>query len=193
MKRHELRVKLEKPMKFRTVCFLAGLMLSALGAASDPQVDTLLSQMRKAYASVGSARLTVKAILVDKGGKELTTEVRFKRPKRVRETIEGLLSGGKTVTVTSDGKQVVSNGGVPFASEDEDALQEVNTPEINLETVALWDWERQLSTSENGNMHGARSSWFRTRPGTGSTGSCWKSGLGATSPSCGTSSTPKRS
>lgn len=143
-------------MGLRGALAFACIGLAGFGFGADREVEALLGQMRKAYGSIESAHLTVKATLLKpKAKREVTTEVKFKRPRQVRETIDGLLSGGKTVTVTSDGKHVVSNGGVPFASEDEDALGEVDTPGTNLETIALWDWQRQLSTAERGNMHGS--------------------------------------
>lgn len=138
----------------RRVIFLALLpLLASLAQAADPEVEALLANMRKAYSAIKTAKITTKTILPSQAGEfELTTETTFQSPNHVWAKVSGFPGTPASLIVRTDGKKVVQEG--PQGKKEEKwSLDAVNEPlPINLETLNLWDWKRQLSTGAGGNM-----------------------------------------
>ncbi len=120
-------------------------------------VSTLLSRMRSAYASAGTARLS--AVITFYPSPEqvlrLSLEMEYIKPDRVRVLLS---SGEERVLVVSDGK-VVSVVHEPSGSRllNPFSLEHLNASVPgNLETICFWDWRRQLSSEGEGKMAGSQ-------------------------------------
>lgn len=142
-------------MKISPLIALGLVALSSFAQAAEAEAEALLKAMREAYQGIKAARMQSSTTLFAEGNKlDATFEISFKGPNKVRVTTDKLfgmdvqlkvLSDGKTITVsTPEGKEES-----PFTVE---GLSE-GAP-MNLEVLCLWDWKRQLSTDDEGNMKG---------------------------------------
>jgi len=140
-------------MKIRSLVAACLVSLSAFAIAADADVEALLGKMRDAYKGVKGARFqTQTTMFVESEKLEAEFDVTFKNPNKVRLTTDKLfgmegqvkvISDGKTISIiTPDGKEEI-----PFSVE---AMSD-GAP-VNLETLCFWDYNRQLSTGEDGNM-----------------------------------------
>lgn len=129
------------------------LAISAVSFAADKEVEELLAKMRETYKTTKSAKFTTTTrIFGDEGEQKADVEVQFKNPNKVKLTLDGMFGIPGKISIISDGKKIQSEvmgekDTGPFTVE---ALSE-GSP-LNLETLCFWDYERQLSTGESGNM-----------------------------------------
>jgi outer membrane lipoprotein-sorting protein len=133
---------------------IALVLLAACGAQAQKaskEVEKLLSSMRTAYQAASSATVDVLSI-TEFDGKEEKMEVRldYAKPNLIRLIFS---FRGSIVTRISDGKKVstkVEGGKASTEALTLDALG--GGAPINLESLAFFDWKRQLSTEPGGNM-----------------------------------------
>ena len=139
----------------RTLLIFLMLSLTSIGFAADKAVEDLLAKMRKAYSNVKTASFHT-LIMVTQGGQALKVnlDVEYATPNKIRADMDlsGLVKGtvycdGKTVTVVREGSEDASDQ--PYSI---DSLGRALFA-ANLETINFFDWKRQLSTDESGNMH----------------------------------------
>jgi outer membrane lipoprotein-sorting protein len=143
-------------MRLRSLFVLTLLAASVASFAADPKVEELLGKMRDSYKAIKSAKFEVKSKLHREDKEfEATTNVLFKSPNKVSlELTPDDQEGDEHFTLyyRHDGKKMA-------AGEAKDKLQsreysEDAFPEgMNLETIAFWDWDKQLNTAEDKNMH----------------------------------------
>jgi outer membrane lipoprotein-sorting protein len=136
------------------VCALA---LTGLGASSQagPEVESLLSAMRKSYRDVTSVQLQVRLKQYFPTSRRTRIfSLDYVRPNRIRYVSA---VGAERVSRFSDGKRVVT-----FRT-DRRAEETLPSPANlgrqlpgNLEWLCFFDWEKQLSTSAGNNMSGSR-------------------------------------
>lgn len=124
--------------------------------AADKDVEALLAKMRDAYKGVKTAKFTATTYIQGPFGQQgVTGQFSYSTPNKIHALVMGLpAAGGNDVVLTSDGKMMQAeglegrSGKRPF---DEQAI--VEALPFNLETLNFWDYPRQLSTAEKGNMH----------------------------------------
>ncbi len=121
--------------------------------AANKEVEDLLTQMRRAYSSVKSARLIVKTTSPRFGDQVLTTELSYARERKIHAKLSGLQTlNGRSIVFVSDGKKISVEdlaGNIKNADFD---LDFIPVP-VNLESMSFWDWKRQLSTAPGANMN----------------------------------------
>jgi outer membrane lipoprotein-sorting protein len=146
-------------MNFRATLAGAMLLISVFAAAADKEVEELLASMRSVYEKTKTAKLQTETLL-NIEDKEIKSEfdIQFKSPNMVKMTTDNIFGLEARVTLKCDGKMIT----VTSPDEKEETpftLEELSSAmPVNLETMSFWDWKRQLSTDENGNM---RKSEFR--------------------------------
>ena len=131
--------------------------LSAGAFAADKEVEDLLAKMRKAYKNIGTVTFKLESTILTPNGDIVIHMIGgFKSPNKMYVDIE--LPGAR-VKVVSDGKKVYSVRG------DSERIMEMpyNIDVLgdalmgaNLEVINFYDWERQLSTGADGNMHDSK-------------------------------------
>lgn len=142
-------------MNARLITFAALLLVGASAFAADKDVEALLAKMRQAYKSTKSAKFTTRALVPGPFGEaEIETVVSFVSPNKIHALVKGVPeAGGSDVTFRTDGKTMVAEGMSQGKVEGPFDVQiMVQALAANLETLNFWDWERQLSTKEGGNM-----------------------------------------
>jgi|GEM_PF-2066329 len=123
----------------------------APASPKSPEIEQLLAEMREAYRRVDSAKLNVLHSSRKQGKPfQIVIDISFKKPNRIRAKVP---KGGDLgdVLVITDGKKVSWFGGP------DGPMVDTFDPErfpvsLNLETLCLWDYDRQLSTGKGGNM-----------------------------------------
>ena len=143
-------------MKTRSLLVLCCLAISAAGFAADKEVEALLAKMRDAYQKVKTAQFTATTFITGPFGEQgVTGKFSFANPNKIHALVMGLpAAGGNDVVLTSDGKMMQAEGLEGRSGKrkfDEQAI--VEALPFNLETLNFWDYARQLSTGEKGNMH----------------------------------------
>ncbi len=145
---------------------------SCLAISADKEVEDLLKAMRVAYQSVATAKLSTETDLAQGGNKmRMKIELQFARPNKLRAKVT---SGDESpVTIVSTGTQIIAKeGGAEARSRsmayDLDRLGQMLP--ANLETLNFFDWKRQLSTAEGGNM---KTSTFKIVKGESWNGKTW--------------------
>ena len=131
--------------------FVTALSVFGQAADADKEVEKLLANMRQAYQSAQSASVVSKST-TEIDGKDETFAVRmdYAKPNLLRMVFT---FRGQEAMKISDGKKVymIVGGGKPHEQKlTLDALG--GDAPINLETMAFFDWKRQLSTSSGANM-----------------------------------------
>jgi outer membrane lipoprotein-sorting protein len=142
-------------MRSRLLSLFALAVVPAMALSADKETEELLTKMRKAYSSTRSARIFAQATVPsDVGELDIQIETTYIRPDKIHAVIKTPAEfGGMTMTLKTDGKKILLSGGPggkevrPF-----DLENVVNNVPVNLETMNFWDWKRQLSTKEGGNM-----------------------------------------
>jgi hypothetical protein len=139
----------------------ASFLILALSVCSeaDTQTEALLARMRNAYKALNSAAYTVDAKVKGPAGEASAhTDVVCATHERFRAAVTGNPStGGKTVTVVSDGTSIRTSGlpgldrTIPFSFDAAARLLPVNA-----EGLSFWDWPRQLSTGEIGTLRNVK-------------------------------------
>jgi outer membrane lipoprotein-sorting protein len=141
-------------MTIKSIALTLFVALSTAALAADKEVEELLSKMRDAYKGTKSVRMTTAVTSYFEEEKfESTFEISFKNPNKVRMTTDKLFGMEGQIKIISDGKTITvitpeEKDEVPYSIE---AMSD-GAP-VNLETLCLWDWKRQLSTEAEGNMH----------------------------------------
>lgn len=114
--------------------------------------------MRKAYASVKTAKFTLTSSFDDRLGKAkvVTGNFVYARPGKLNAKISGLTVRTHLIyVVVSDGKKIKTSIGKVQPSVGAYSAENL-TAEFgyaNLETICFWDYAKQLSTAPGGNMH----------------------------------------
>lgn len=130
---------------------VAGMVAIAGGArASDPQVETLLGQMRAAYKAVKAAHLKVECRLEQF---TLNADMLYKSPSKMKVSVTSDRIKGAMVRVT-DGKSVSTRNPGSTGNTTQKYTKdnfEMGLP-LNLESLCLFDYARQLSTERGNNM-----------------------------------------
>ncbi|MEA2552871.1 MAG: hypothetical protein QOJ65_1047, partial [Fimbriimonadaceae bacterium] len=136
---------------------LAMVVLGGLAhGQADAGTEALLEKMRKAYASIASARInTTCRFFHGRKSLDAVSVVEFANPMFVRVQTKGVpgLTKPSFLAVT-DGKQAYLDGlpdGSVTLPYDSDKFSRY-LPQLNLEVLCLWDWKRQLSTAPKGFM-----------------------------------------
>lgn len=131
-------------------------MLFALSALclpveADKDVEKLLSNMRQAYQSANSATILSKTKTKIEGKEEaFEVHMDYVKPNLIRMVFA---FRGQEVAKISDGKKIYTMVGTGKAHEEKLTLDGLGgDAPINLETMAFFDWKRQLSTSPGANM-----------------------------------------
>ena len=142
-----------KKIALLTLC--AALSTGAL--AADQEVEDLLAKMRNSYRTIGTVTFKLESTILTANGDIVIHMIGgFKSPNKMYVDIE--LPGAR-VKVVSDGKKVYSVRG------DSERIMEMpyNIDVLgdalmgaNLEVINFYDWERQLSTGADGNMHDSK-------------------------------------
>lgn len=131
------------------------LALSAVSFGADKDVEALLTKMRNVYKSAKSAKFTTHSIIPGPLGEaEVMIEVSYSAPNKIYAKVKGMAeSGASEVTFRTDGKKIVAEG-LPSGKVEQPYNVQliVQVLPVNLETLNFWDWKRQLSTAEGGNM-----------------------------------------
>ena len=131
--------------------------LSTGALATNDEVEELLAKMRKTYQTLGTVTFKLESTILTPNGDIVIHMIGgFKSPNKMYVDIE--LPGAR-VKVVSDGKKVYSVRGdserimeVPY---DIDIMGDALMG-ANLEVINFYDWERQLSTGKDGNMHDSK-------------------------------------
>ena len=131
--------------------------LSTGALATNDEVEELLAKMRKTYQTLGTVTFKLESTILTPNGDIVIHMIGgFKSPNKMYVDIE--LPGAR-VKVVSDGKKVYSVRG------DSERIMEMpyNIDVLgdalmgaNLEVINFYDWERQLSTGADGNMHDSK-------------------------------------
>lgn len=142
-----------RPVPRLLLCFAycAALAASSFARDADKEVEKLLASMRQAYQSTQSASIVSKST-TEIEGKEETFAVRmdYTKPNLLRLVFT---FRGQELTKISDGKKVYTVAGSGKPHEQKLTLDALGgDAPINLETMAFFDWKRQLSTSLGANM-----------------------------------------
>lgn len=120
-------------------------------ASADMDSATLLSKMRSAYEGVKSAKFHVIGKGFSPASKEQISDFEYKAAKKVRAEVVGLFDEKSKIVFTANGDKFSArdeSGKLPATTFDFEQFQ----PAGNLETLCFWDWKKQLSTEEGGNM-----------------------------------------
>lgn len=139
------------PRNLFLFAFLTALSSIGRAADADKEVEKLLSNMRQAYQSAQTASVVSKST-TEIDGKEETFAVRmdYAKPNLLRMVFT---FRGQEATKISDGKKVYMMVGGGRPHEQKLSLDSLGgDAPINLETMAFFDWKRQLSTSSGANM-----------------------------------------
>lgn len=126
--------------------------LAAFACPSDPTVEELLSGMRRAYRETKTANFQTKSEIREEG-QELTVVLdgQYMSPNKMKVSFTGVPSGA--VTLYCDGTKVsVAIEGKVVRTMDYTLDSLGRSLFANLETLSFFDWKRQLSTEEGGNM-----------------------------------------
>lgn len=150
-----------------------GILLAVASSAfcADKQVEALLAKMRDSYSRVKSARVNLSSDITGQNGKPVhtTSVLLYQAPWNMRVDAN---FGKVHVTQISNGKTntIVGPTGRPNTSPA--SLDTIGNAlgVLNLETISLWDWRRQLSTDQGANMH---DSTFRIKTGESWSGKKW--------------------
>lgn len=135
-------------------CTFLSAVFPAAPIPYDVEVEELLSKLRIMYASPETARLEVAVRQVAEGGfTEFTVRFEYAKPNKLR--VEVTQDDKKQLDLVSDGKKVAifEAGGRLKETKDFDVKSLEKIVPANLETISFYDWQRQLSTAECGNMH----------------------------------------
>lgn len=127
--------------------------VSSMAVAADEEVEKLLGAMRDAYKAVNTAKFTtVTTMNIEEKDVSTTFEATYKAADKLylwtdnMFGMEGkikLICDGKTISVTTPSDKDET----PFS------LEELSSAmPLNLESMCFWDWKRQLSTGDDGNM-----------------------------------------
>ncbi|MCO5297031.1 MAG: hypothetical protein M9921_09260 [Fimbriimonadaceae bacterium] len=160
-------------MRIRLLSLATLLALSAVSFGADKDVEALLAKMTGVYKSAKSAKFTTHSIIPGPLGEaEVITEVSYLAPNKIYAKVKGFeAAGAAEVTFRTDGKKMVVEG-LPTGKVEQnyDVQMVVQALPVNLETLNFWDWKRQLSTAEGGNM---KQSTFKIVKGEKWKGSEW--------------------
>lgn len=127
-------------------------LVSTITHAADKDVEVLLEKMRKVYGGTNSAHIVVKTTSLRFGEQVITSDLTYVKPRKISAKVFNLPSlKGKTWSFISDGKDVAIDDLSGNAQRSKFDLDLIPIP-INLEAMAFWDWERQLSTGPGSNM-----------------------------------------
>ena len=128
----------------------------SLTPVQDMDTEELLGKMRQVYRETKSASFQTKSSINEKGEKIVVTlNGEFANPNKMRVAFVGLPSG--EATLICDGKEVAiviegqAKRGLEYSV---DNLGK--SLFANLETLCFFDWKRQLSTGEGGNMRSSK-------------------------------------
>ena len=142
-----------RPMKLRQLISASLLALAAFSVAADKEVEDLLKSMRDTYKGVKAAKIVTKSTIETPMGKgDVTTDLSFMAGNKIYAVIKGIPGVEKDIIVRSDGKKIKSEGTPAGDNEVDWSIDNLQGLPVNLETLNFWDWERQLSTSDGGNM-----------------------------------------
>ena len=141
-------------------CFAMACLGSAQkpeGAVIEPAASALLAKMRSAYAAVKSAEISTTYEQVGAGTKVMMkSECSYLAPLsfRIKSTgLPGLSPSG--YSLVTDGQNIhiegLPGGGLTQPYSERKMWQDL--PQLNLEVLCFWNWQRQLSTEPRGNMH----------------------------------------
>lgn len=132
---------------------LLALTLGLINFAPAQDIDsaTLLKKMTEAYKAVKTAKFSVQGTGFVPGGRKTSMEILFKAPESIRAVASGIFSETSRLIFTTTGNKVTITDG-----DGKKDKQEVDFDQMrltgNLETLCFWDYAKQLSTSEGGNM-----------------------------------------
>jgi outer membrane lipoprotein-sorting protein len=127
-------------------------VLTASAFAADPEVEDLLSKMRQAYRELKTVTFQTKSQINEKGDQlTVTLDGEFMNPNKMRVAFAGLPSG--EATLICDGKSVAIVVTKSIKQTLEYSVDNLGRSLFaNLDTLSFFDWKRQLSTAEGGNM-----------------------------------------
>ena len=124
---------------------------SPAGSRATDDVERLLERMRTAYQSLAfaNARFGIQGV-----HRSMRGVIEYTRPATLSAKLEIPHYG--QVTVRADGQSIrVSDPLLPAPEELPHDAQNLRAAiPANLEVISLWDWQRQLSTGDGGNMRG---------------------------------------
>lgn len=130
------------------------LLVGSAFAASNKEVEELLSKMREAYKNTKAATYKLKATgtLKDRLVK-ITADVSFLGPDKLYIKATGVTgSTGPAITYILNGKRTLIDDGK--SKERSDLQVGAGFPEwSNLETASFYQYQKQLSTDSGANMH----------------------------------------
>lgn len=119
--------------------------------AADKAVEDLFAKMRKAYSSVGSAKVEVRLRLNSPSGWQTgIISIDYQRPNLIRYVAQ---LGDNSVKRWCDGKKVTTRRNMQITTSDKVDVDTMGGQiPGNLEWLCFFDWKRQLSTSPGNNM-----------------------------------------
>jgi len=141
--------------------FIALSILAAMASgafAADKDVEAMLKTLRDNYQKLKTARIEVSSIVRGQGGEDipLTSVVTYKAPLSFRMVSKGPTMGaGNSLIMITDGKQSSTKTPDGKTEKAKFDLDKIAAP-LNLESLCLWDWKRQLSTDKGANMHDSK-------------------------------------
>lgn len=131
-------------------------LLGQVGPPIDPQTAALLDKMSKAYKAIHSAKVTSSYSETKNAlSVSIKSESTFLAPASFRIVSTGLPTlSGSGYTLVTDGKLIRTDGlpSKPWTSKYSRRDMVLNLPQVNLEVLCLWDWNRQLSYQRGGGM-----------------------------------------
>ena len=138
------------------LAYAAAFALVPAGKPQEIEVEELLGKMRQVYRETKTASFQTKSSINEKGEKIVVTLTgEFANPNRMRVSFAGLPSG--EATLICDGKEVaIVIEGQPKRSLEYSVDNLGKSLFANLETLCFFDWKRQLSTAEGGNMKSSK-------------------------------------
>lgn len=134
------------------LAYALAFVLTPMGRFQEVEAEELLGKMRQAYRETKTASFQTKSSINEKSEKIVVTlNGEFANPNRMRVSFTGIPSG--EATLICDGKEVaIVIEGQPKRSLEYSVDNLGKSLFANLETLCFFDWKRQLSTAEGGNM-----------------------------------------
>lgn len=126
-------------------------MASLVAHAADKDVEDLLTNMRKAYQSVKSAKFVMDGKLTTPGGNlEVTVAGKFMAPNLLKAEVTVF---GQASNVVTDGATIKASAPGMDAQKRKYTTEALNQAlPANLEIICFYDWKKQLSTEKGNNM-----------------------------------------
>lgn len=144
-------------MQSRFIAFSVLAALASGALAADKDVEDMLRTLRNNYQKLKTARIEVTSVVRGQMGEDipLTSVVTYKAPLSFRMVSKGPTMGGNSLVMITDGKQASTKTPDGKTEKAKFELDKIAAP-LNLESLCLWDWKRQLSTDKGANMHDSK-------------------------------------